>query len=109
MAATDPKRSTEGNTYPEKQVDRAHHLIEKCIDQYMDRDETAHRLEIQFRINPHLTRIVWDRLEEDNQEFFQNYYTRLALKRLIARINELLEQPPRAMDFPLVPGKALIV
>ncbi|XP_048134941.1 uncharacterized protein LOC115733421 [Rhodamnia argentea] len=106
MAAPDPNaRSTEGRTYPEKQVDRAHHLIQKCIDQYMDRDETARKLEVQFRINPHLTRIVWDRLEEDNQEFFQNYYTRLALKRLIVKINELLDQPPRAMDFPLVPAE----
>ncbi|XP_056164945.1 uncharacterized protein LOC130137509 [Syzygium oleosum] len=106
MAAPDPNaRPTVGKRYPEDKVDKAHNLIEKCIQLYMDRDETAHALEIHFRIDSHLTRMVWDKLEESNQEFFQNYYTRLALKRQIGKINELLEQQHLDKNFPLVPAE----
>ncbi|XP_056163871.1 uncharacterized protein LOC130137132 [Syzygium oleosum] len=108
MAAPDPNaRPTEGKRYPEDEVEeaQAHNLIEKCIQLYMDRDETARALEIHFGIVRQLTRLIWDKLEECNQEFFQSYYTRLALKQQIVRFNELLEQQHQAMNSPLVPAE----
>ncbi|XP_056164918.1 uncharacterized protein LOC130137500 [Syzygium oleosum] len=71
----------------------------------MNREETARALEIHFRIDSHLTRMVWDKLEESNQEFFQNYYTRLALIQQIVRFNQLLEQQHQAMNSPPVPAE----
>ena len=36
--------------------------------------------------------VVWQRLEEENQEFFEVYHIRLALKEQIQQFNELLKQ-----------------
>lgn len=35
---------------------------------------------------------VWQKLEEENREFFQAYYLRLKLKHQIIEFNKLLEQ-----------------
>ena len=42
--------------------------------------------------------VVWQRLEEENQEFFQFYYIRLALKEQIIRFNELLKKQAGFME-----------
>jgi hypothetical protein len=42
---------------------------------------------------------VWQRLEEQNHEFFKAYYTRLALKQQIEEFNKLLEKQKQLMDL----------
>lgn len=41
---------------------------------------------------------VWQKLNEQNPEFFKAYYTRLALKQQIEKFNELLEKQKELMD-----------
>lgn len=40
---------------------------------------------------------VWQKLEEENQDFFKAYYLRLMLKHQIVEFNELLEQQVQLM------------
>ncbi|GAB4851738.1 hypothetical protein Ancab_031140 [Ancistrocladus abbreviatus] len=67
-------------------------LIEQCIQLDMDRGETMKMLHEKAKIDPGFTELVWTRLEQENQEFFDAYRLRLALKHQIIRFNELLER-----------------
>ncbi|KAK9804212.1 hypothetical protein WJX72_001465 [[Myrmecia] bisecta] len=46
----------------------------------------------QAKIEPGFTQLVWQKLEEQNPDFFRAYYTRLKLKDQIVLFNHLLEQ-----------------
>ena len=50
---------------------------------------------------------VWQKLEEQNPEFFKAYYTRLKLKKQIVLFNHLLEQQVQLMHkMRLIPPAA---
>ena len=70
------------------------------------------QLQQQFKIEPCFTQLVWQKLEEQNQEFFRAYYTRLKLKDQIILFNHLLDEQvkmfqrmPRGSH--MLPGAAL--
>lgn len=44
---------------------------------------------------------VWQKLKEENSEFFQAYYTRLKLKKQVNLFNHLLEHQCNLMKYPL--------
>eukprot|EP00898_Chlorokybus_atmophyticus_P002788 jgi/Chlat1/350/Chrsp10S01472 len=49
-------------------------LIERCLAaSLIDKDECAWALYSQAGIPPALTRIVWDQLERQNEDFFREY------------------------------------
>ncbi|KAG5583499.1 hypothetical protein H5410_054126 [Solanum commersonii] len=72
-------------------------LIERCLQLYMNQKETVDTLLHQAKIQPSFTEFVWQRLEEENHEFFRAYYTRLIVKDQITRFNELLERQAESM------------
>ena len=49
-------------------------------------------LQQQTKVEPEFTRLVWQKLEEQNPEFFRMYNMRLKLKDQITMFNYLLEQ-----------------
>lgn len=49
----------------------------------------------QAKIEPSFTTLVWQKLEEQNPNFFKLYYVRLKLKEQIVMFNYLLEQQVR--------------
>ncbi|XP_057437995.1 uncharacterized protein LOC130730104 isoform X8 [Lotus japonicus] len=67
-------------------------LIERCLQLYMSRQEVVDKLVCQAKIEPSFTELVWQKLEEENEEFFRAYYTRLMLKQQIVEFNRLLDQ-----------------
>ncbi|KAI7845999.1 hypothetical protein COHA_000540 [Chlorella ohadii] len=67
-------------------------LIERCLQLYMTQNEVVSILQQQAKIEPSFTQLVWQKLEEQNLEFFRCYYTRLKLKSQIIMFNHLLEQ-----------------
>eukprot|EP01018_Ginkgo_biloba_P000776 Gb_11124 [translate_table: standard] len=67
-------------------------LIERCLQLYMSQEEVIKTLLNQARIDPGFTSLVWQKLEEQNPDFFKAYYTRLKLKNQIILFNHLLEQ-----------------
>lgn len=84
-------------------------LIERCLQLYMSQDEVIKTLLHQARIEPGFTGLVWQKLEEQNHDFFKAYYARLKLKNQIIMFNHLLEQQYQFMNmqmppkFPLAP------
>ncbi|CAH8356368.1 unnamed protein product [Eruca vesicaria subsp. sativa] len=67
-------------------------LIERCLQLYMNQKEVVETLLEQAKIEPGFTELVWQKLEEENREFFKAYYLRLMVKHQIMEFNKLLEQ-----------------
>ena len=72
--------------------------------------QVIQQLEQQCSIEPCFTQVVWQKLEEQNQEFFRAYYTRLKLKDQIVLFNHLLDEQvkmlsrmPRPPSGPVLP------
>ena len=58
----------------------------------MTQQEVVLVLQQHAKIEPEFTSLVWEKLEEQNKEFFVAYYTRLRLKDQVLAFNALLEQ-----------------
>ncbi|XP_052170665.1 uncharacterized protein LOC127786926 isoform X2 [Diospyros lotus] len=69
----------------------------------MNRDEVVKTLLNRARIDPGFTTLVWQKLEEENADFFRAYYIRLKLKKQIILFNHLLEHQYNLMKFPVHP------
>ncbi|XP_048231302.1 uncharacterized protein LOC8281386 isoform X2 [Ricinus communis] len=69
----------------------------------MNRDEVVRTLLTRARIDPGFTTLVWQKLEEENADFFRAYYIRLKLKKQILLFNHLLEHQYHLMKFPVPP------
>lgn len=69
---------------------KVQNLIEQCLLLYMSKKEVVNALFVQEKIEPKITELVWQKLEEENQEFFQAYYLRLLVKEQIMEFNNLL-------------------
>ncbi|KAI4386554.1 hypothetical protein MLD38_004481 [Melastoma candidum] len=72
-------------------------LIEQCLQLYMSQKEVVETLVVKAKIEPGFTELVWQKLEEENQEFFKAYYLRLTVKHQIMEFNKLLEQQVHLM------------
>ena len=55
--------------------------------------EVVQTLQSKAEVDPGFTLLVWQKLEEQNQEFFQGYAVRLQLKDQINLFNHLLDPP----------------
>ncbi|KAK9154683.1 hypothetical protein Sjap_002163 [Stephania japonica] len=72
-------------------------LIERCLQLYMNQKEVVDTLLVQAKIEPGFTELVWQKLEEENQEFFKAYRIRLMAKDQIIVFNKLLEKQVQLM------------
>ncbi|XP_021744505.1 uncharacterized protein LOC110710499 isoform X2 [Chenopodium quinoa] len=72
-------------------------LIERCILLYMSKKEAVATITREANVMPTVIEILWNRLEAENQEFFEAYHIRLALKDQIHRFNELLKRQGELM------------
>lgn len=72
-------------------------LIERCLQLYMNQKEVVSTLLDQAKIEPGFTELVWQKLEEENQEFFKAYRLRLMVKQQIVIFNKLLERQVELM------------
>ncbi|KAL9240006.1 hypothetical protein vseg_014271 [Gypsophila vaccaria] len=73
-------------------------LIERCIQLHMSKIEAVSVLSRDANVVPAITELVWQRLEEENRDFFQFYHIRLALKEQITRFNDLLKKQAALME-----------
>lgn len=72
-------------------------LIERCLQLYMSQKEVVSTLLHQAKIEPSFTELVWQKLEEENQDFFKAYHLRLILKDQIMKFNKLLQTQAELM------------
>ncbi|XP_051131345.1 uncharacterized protein LOC127251619 isoform X2 [Andrographis paniculata] len=63
----------------------------------MCKKDVINTLIIQDNIDPQFTELVWQRLEEENQEFFKAYYLKLLVKDQIMEFNRLLSEQVELM------------
>ncbi|XP_020578551.1 uncharacterized protein LOC110023459 isoform X1 [Phalaenopsis equestris] len=73
-------------------------LIERCLQLYMNQKEVVDTLLYQAKIEPGFTELVWQKLEEENRDFFKAYHVRLMLKNQIMVFNKLLEKQVELMN-----------
>ncbi|KAI3811749.1 hypothetical protein L1987_21478 [Smallanthus sonchifolius] len=73
-------------------------LIERCLQLYMSQKEVVSTLLHQAKIEPSFTELVWQKLEEENQDFFKAYHLRLILKDQILKFNKLLQTQAELMN-----------
>ncbi|KAK6145066.1 hypothetical protein DH2020_021886 [Rehmannia glutinosa] len=79
--------------------------IEQCLQHYMNKKEVLNHLIIQDNIEPCFTELVvigacipvWQRLEEENPEYFKAYYLKLLVKDQIMEFNRLLSEQVELM------------
>ncbi|XP_015694406.1 uncharacterized protein LOC102712089 isoform X2 [Oryza brachyantha] len=79
-------------------TDKVRELINCCLELYMDKKEVIDALSREARIEPSVTQHVWQKLEDNNREFFKAYYLRLMLKNQITAFNKLLEDQLRIIN-----------
>nr|GEV65099.1 ribonuclease H-like domain-containing protein [Tanacetum cinerariifolium] len=82
----------EGRKVTPDEVERVKNMMEQCLMHYMNKKEVIDILYQQQQIEPAFTKIVWQTLEEQNQDFFKAYYPRLILKEQITKFNNLVRQ-----------------
>ncbi|KAK8282689.1 hypothetical protein V6Z12_D08G044100 [Gossypium hirsutum] len=95
--------SNNGGKVSCQDIELVQNLIERCLQLYMNRDEVVKTLLNRARIDPGFTTLVWQKLEEENAEFFRAYYIRLKLKKQILLFNHLLEHQYHMMKYSVPP------
>ncbi|GMI66786.1 hypothetical protein like AT2G46420 [Hibiscus trionum] len=95
--------SNDGRKVSRQDIELVQNLIERCLQLYMNRDEVVKTLLTRARIEPGFTTLVWQKLEEENADFFRAYYIRLKLKKQILLFNHLLEHQYHMMKYPVPP------
>lgn len=94
--------SNDGRKVSREDIELVQNLIERCLQLYMNREEVVKTLLNRARIEPNFTTLVWQKLEEENAEFFRAYYIRLKLKKQIILFNHLLEHQYH-LTYPVQP------
>ncbi|XP_024968284.1 uncharacterized protein LOC112507797 isoform X4 [Cynara cardunculus var. scolymus] len=95
--------SNDNRKVSREDIELVQNLIERCLQLYMNRDEVVKTLLNRARIDPGFTTLVWQKLEEENADFFRAYYIRLKLKKQIIMFNHLLEHQYHLMKYPVHP------
>ncbi|KAH0924591.1 hypothetical protein HID58_016847 [Brassica napus] len=101
--------SNDGRKVSRQDIELVQNLIERCLQLYMNRDEVVKTLLTRARIDPGFTTLVWQKLEEENADFFRAYYIRLKLKKQIIVFNHLLEHQYHLMKYPVHPKVPLAI
>ncbi|KAG1330333.1 hypothetical protein COCNU_02G003010 [Cocos nucifera] len=100
--------SSDNRKVSREDIELVQNLIERCLQLYMNRGEVVRTLSNRARIEPGFTTLVWQKLEEENSEFFRAYYIRLKLKKQIILFNHLLEHQYHLMKYPVPPQVPLV-
>ncbi|GMP97703.1 hypothetical protein CsSME_00045857 [Camellia sinensis var. sinensis] len=89
--------SGEGRKVSREDIQLVQTLIEQCLQLHMSQKEVINTLSHRAKIEPSFTELVWQKLEEENQEFFKAYHLRLIVKDQIMQFNSLLERQVELM------------
>lgn len=100
--------TTDNRKVSREDIELVQNLIERCLQLYMNRGEVVRTLSNRARIEPGFTTLVWQKLEEENADFFRAYYIRLKLKKQIILFNHLLEHQYHLMKYPMPPKVPLV-
>ncbi|XP_010261589.1 PREDICTED: uncharacterized protein LOC104600377 [Nelumbo nucifera] len=102
-----PISSTDSKKVSREDIELVQNLIERCLQLYMNKDEVVKTLLNRARIEPGFTTLVWQKLEEENADFFKAYHVRLKLKKQIILFNRLLDHQCSLIKYPVPPNLPL--
>ncbi|KAJ8766093.1 hypothetical protein K2173_020609 [Erythroxylum novogranatense] len=80
------------------------HLIEKCLIFNMTKEECMEALSKHADIKPVITSTVWNELEKENKEFFENYALskskedRMSEEETSRMIQKMISESPKDSD-----------
>ncbi|KAG7396652.1 hypothetical protein PHYBOEH_001936 [Phytophthora boehmeriae] len=77
-------------TFSWNDILRVQNLIERCLQQYLTKNEILVTLREQANVDPAFANVVWQKLEEQNPTFFRAYSIQLQLKEQIIAFNYLV-------------------
>ncbi|KAJ6672819.1 HISTIDINE-TRNA LIGASE [Salix viminalis] len=66
--------------------------IESCLQLYMNKEDVVKTLFQLDGIDPSVTTLAWNQLEEERPEIFKDFYSKLILEEPSCTSNQLLEQ-----------------
>eukprot|EP00983_Pelagomonas_calceolata_P049933 1141717-Pelagomonas_calceolata.AAC.4 len=66
--------------------------MQTCLTSCLGHQDVVQTLHNQAKIEPGFTSLVWQKLEDQNPDFFKAYYLRLKLKDQVIMFNYLVEQ-----------------
>jgi uncharacterized protein (TIGR01589 family) len=66
--------------------------VHRCLQQYMTQTEIITALQIHANVDPAFTCLVWQKLEEQNPDFFFAYYVSIKIRDQIVAFNYLVTQ-----------------
>eukprot|EP00741_Cyanophora_paradoxa_P019455 tig00021127_g18780.t1 len=75
-----------------EEVQMVQTLLEGCLQRYMTREEAAAHLAAAHRVDPPVTELVWEKLEQQNGAFFLTYRLWLRIREQIAAFNDLCQR-----------------
>eukprot|EP00633_Aureoumbra_lagunensis_P002911 CAMPEP_0197285594 /NCGR_PEP_ID=MMETSP0890-20130614/940_1 /TAXON_ID=44058 ORGANISM="Aureoumbra lagunensis, Strain CCMP1510" /NCGR_SAMPLE_ID=MMETSP0890 /ASSEMBLY_ACC=CAM_ASM_000533 /LENGTH=148 /DNA_ID=CAMNT_0042753265 /DNA_START=163 /DNA_END=609 /DNA_ORIENTATION=+ len=90
--------NSDGTAYTWEAIKEVQSLIERCMQHYMTQTEIIATLQVQAEVEPALTCLVWQKLEEQNPNYFMSYQACLRLKDQIVAFNYLVEQQTRLLQ-----------
>jgi uncharacterized protein (TIGR01589 family) len=70
-ASTTSPGPNQQNIISSLDVQLVQNLVERCLQLYMNQREVVSLLQQQTKIDPSFTSLVWQKLEEQNPEFFK--------------------------------------
>ncbi|KAG7385689.1 hypothetical protein PHYPSEUDO_001143 [Phytophthora pseudosyringae] len=79
-------------TFSWNDILRVQNLIERCLQQYLSKNDILITLKEQANVDPAFANVVWQKLEEQNPTFFRAYSLQLQLKEQIIAFNYLVGQ-----------------
>lgn len=79
-------------TFSWSDILRVQNLIERCLQQYLSKNDILITLKEQASVDPAFTNVVWQKLKEQNPTFFRAYNLQLQLKEQIIAFNYLVGQ-----------------
>ncbi|CAH8255091.1 unnamed protein product [Arabidopsis lyrata] len=80
-------------------IDYVKEKIEWCIQKYMSLEQTMTYLYNHDKILHHITATIWEHLQRESPNFFDEYNKRCELARQIAKFNDLLAQQKYLIDL----------
>lgn len=82
------KRKQMARKFGTREIIIVQSLIERCLTFYATKEEVIEILEKKCGIDEVISSVIWDKLEQQNEEFFKEYHRRLKMKERIEAFNE---------------------
>eukprot|EP01087_Luapelamoeba_hula_P000331 TRINITY_DN10228_c0_g1_i1.p1 TRINITY_DN10228_c0_g1~~TRINITY_DN10228_c0_g1_i1.p1 ORF type:complete len:489 (-),score=83.51 TRINITY_DN10228_c0_g1_i1:134-1600(-) len=93
-----PKPTKQRGKITAEEIQLVQNLIERCLMLYMNQAEVVTALKSHASIEPNFTNLVWQKLEEQNPDFFKAYHIRLRIKEQINAFNYLVSQQAQLLQ-----------